>query len=141
MAGWKDLEWTESFLRALSETANVKQACEASGIARQTAYETRARYKAFRSAWEKAEQCATKTVLEPEAVRRAVEGVQKPIYYKGKRVGRVREYSDTLLIFLLKAHDPERYKDRSAHELTGKDGGPIETATRVHIYLPDNGRG
>lgn len=26
-------------------------------------------------------------------------------------------------------------------ELTGKDGGPIETASAVQIYVPDNGRG
>ena len=25
-------------------------------------------------------------------------------------------------------------------ELTGKDGGPIETDSNVHFYLPDNGR-
>ena len=27
------------------------------------------------------------------------------------------------------------------HEVTGKDGGPIETKAQVMIYLPDNGRG
>jgi hypothetical protein len=26
------------------------------------------------------------------------------------------------------------------HEHTGKDGGPIETESNVHFYLPDNGR-
>lgn len=36
----------------------------------------------------------------------------------------VREYSDTLAIFLLKAHKPEKYRER--HEHTGPNGGPIQ---------------
>lgn len=50
--------------------------------------------------------------LEAEARRRAVEGVVKPVYYKGQEVGAVREYSDTLLIFLLKGAMPEKYRER-----------------------------
>jgi len=30
----------------------------------------------------------------------------KPVYYQGEQCGEVREYSDTLLIFILKARDP-----------------------------------
>ena len=52
-------------------------------------------------------------MLEDEARRRAVEGVLKPTgWYKGKRGGFVREYSDILLIVLLKALRPDQYKDR-----------------------------
>ena len=40
--------------------------------------------------------------LEAEARRRAVEGVRKPVFYQGVICGWVGEYSDTLLIFLLK---------------------------------------
>jgi hypothetical protein len=51
--------------------------------------------------------------IEAEAFRRAVEGVEKPVgWHKGKPGGYVREYSDTLLIFLLKGLRPERYKER-----------------------------
>ena len=39
--------------------------------------------------------------------------VQKPVgWYKGKPGGTVREYSDILLIFLLKALRPEKYRER-----------------------------
>jgi hypothetical protein len=52
-------------------------------------------------------------ILEAEAHRRAVEGVEKPVgWYKGRPGGYVREYSDVLLIFLLKGLRPEKYKDR-----------------------------
>lgn len=38
----------------------------------------------------------------------------------------VKKYSDTLAIFLLKAHAPDKYRERAAMELTGKDGGPLQ---------------
>ena len=57
-------------------------------------------------------QHAMDIVLEPEAIRRAVEGVEKAVYYQGEPVGTVREYSDTLLIFLLKGWKSDRYKER-----------------------------
>lgn len=36
----------------------------------------------------------------------------------------IREFSDTLAIFLLKAHKPEKYRERYEH--TGPGGGPIQ---------------
>ena len=47
-----------------------------------------------------------------EAHRRATEGVDKAIYHQGKICGYVREYSDQLLIMLIKADEPERFTDR-----------------------------
>ena len=49
--------------------------------------------------------------LESEARRRAVKGVRRPVYYKGKLIGYIRKYSDTLLIFLMKAARPDKYRD------------------------------
>ena len=48
--------------------------------------------------------------LEAEADRRGMEGIEKPIYYKGERVDAVREYSDNLLMFRTKKLRPE-YRD------------------------------
>ena len=45
-------------------------------------------------------------------MRRALEGGEEPVFYQGKIVGSVRKYSDTLLMFMLKARRPERYRDR-----------------------------
>jgi hypothetical protein len=56
--------------------------------------------------------------LEDEAVRRAREGIRKPVLHRGKQVyvqGEplfTIEYSDSLLMFLLKAYDPERFRER-----------------------------
>jgi hypothetical protein len=35
------------------------------------------------------------------------------------RLATIKEYSDTLAIFLLKAHAPEKYRENSKVELTG----------------------
>ncbi len=52
-------------------------------------------------------------VLEAEAHRRAVEGVEEPVgWYKGVAGGTVRRYSDVLLMFLTKGALPERYRER-----------------------------
>ncbi len=46
-------------------------------------------------------------------MRRAVEGVIKPVFHQGKRVGTLRVYSDSLLMFLLRARRPEKFADRA----------------------------
>lgn len=51
--------------------------------------------------------------LEQEAIRRAWKGSRKPVYQGGLLAGHVTEYSDQLLIFLLKGMRPEKYRDRS----------------------------
>lgn len=33
-----------------------------------------------------------------------------------------------------------KYTNKQKHEHSGKNGGPIETKSAVHVYLPDNGR-
>jgi hypothetical protein len=64
-----------------------------------------------------ARERATQT-LQDEAVRRAVEGVRRPVLYRGKQVyiqGKPLfeiEYSDQLLIRLLEAFNPEKYGRR-----------------------------
>jgi hypothetical protein len=65
-------------------------------------------------------------VREAEAWRRAVEGVERPIVSGGKVVTTVREYSDALLIFLLKGRRPAKY---ARFEVTGAGGGPVMVQT------------
>lgn len=47
--------------------------------------------------------------LESEAVRRALEGVEIPVFHQGRECGSTVKHSDTLLMFLLKTLRPERY--------------------------------
>jgi hypothetical protein len=118
------------FLGRLSETANVTLSAEMAGVSRQGLYNRRSADDAFRAAWDDAVDRGT-DALEDEAIRRAAQGTEKPVFQGGREVGRVREYSDTLMIFMLKARRPERFKDRVAQELTGPGGGPIEVDSPI----------
>lgn len=107
-----------AFCAALSETCNVGKACKAVDISRQTAYRWREEMPAFAEAWDKAMRIGV-TALEDEAHRRAFDGIDKPIVHQGVVMDTVKEYSDTLAIFLLKSHNPEKYRDNSKVELAG----------------------
>lgn len=110
------------FLTALSECGSVTLACEIAGIARNSAYLWKRDDESFRKSWESAVEFAG-DLLESEAFRRAHDGYDKPIYQGGQLVGTVREYSDTLMTFLLRGLKRERYGDKT--ELLGANGGPI----------------
>lgn len=101
----------EKFLDALADGSTVRDAAKLIGINPKTAYRWREADKAFATAWAEAYEIGGWT-LEAEAQRRAVDGTEKPVFYNGKECGRVREYSDTLLIFLMKGRDPARWCDR-----------------------------
>ena len=121
----------QRFLKALAETGNVSAAVDLAGTSRTRTYELRKVDQAFRASWDEAENIASDR-LEAEAWRRAVEGVQEPLVSAGKIVRdddgnpiAIRRYSDSMLTLLLKARRPERFRDRSSIEHTGKNGGPI----------------
>lgn len=124
-----------AFCGALAESCNVGKACKAIGIARQTAYEWRREIPAFDEAWNKAMKVGL-TALEDEAHRRAFEGFDKPIVHQGVVMDTCKEYSDTLAIFLLKAHDPDKYRENSRVEHTGADGGPIKQQVIITTGVP-----
>jgi hypothetical protein len=98
------------FLEALSVTANASKAAAVSGISRMEWYRTRAEDAEFAKQWQEAVEKGT-DALEDEAIRRAHEGTDKPVYQGGKLVGYVKEYSDTLLIFMLKARRPAKFRE------------------------------
>ena len=117
-----------AFLEALASGLSVSGACKAAQVPRQTAYDWRNADEAFAAAWDEAIGHGTEA-LEDEARRRAVEGVvrEHTHYHQGMRVGTDIEtkYSDTLLIFLLKARNPEKYRDNSKVELSGDPNRPL----------------
>jgi hypothetical protein len=72
--------------------------------------------------------------LEEEARRRAVEGIDEPVFYKGVLVNHVKKYSDTLLMFLLNGAAPEKYRQRIDTDITSKGN---EIKPPVNIYVID----
>jgi len=90
-------DWAPRFLEVFRATCNVRLSADAAGIDRDTAYWRRQRDETFAARWAQAEQDAI-DVLEAEARRRAL------------------SVSDTLLIFLLKAHRPALYRERYQRE-------------------------
>jgi hypothetical protein len=86
-------EWRAVFLKTLAIDGNVRAACKAAGVARAVAYRARDEHPDFAAAWDDALADAL-DLLEQEAWRRA------------------KRLSDTLVIFLLKAHRRELYGDR-----------------------------
>ena len=115
-AATRQRNWKPIFLKALAKRGNVSEAAKAAKVNRDTANEHRKSDPAFAAGWEIALEDAA-DALEREAFRRAHDGVLKPVFGSGGtgvgtvEVGRVREYSDTLLIFLLKGIRPAKYRD------------------------------
>lgn len=133
-------KWMPAFLTALSQTGNVTSSCEKAGITRTHAYDVRQVDPEFAAAWQNALEIAT-DALEQEARRRAHEGLKRYRFTKSGQpildpeTGQPyfeHEYSDTLLIFLLKAHRPEKYRERYEHQVTGNGpAGEIQTKATV----------
>lgn len=120
-------EKREEFLKELATIPNVVRACRKVGISRARAYEVYEAEPDFAKRWDEALKEGVES-LEAEMHRRAYEGFRgRPVVHKGGIVTDIVEYSDTLAIFLAKAHAPEKYRETSRMELTGKDGGPVET--------------
>ena len=109
--------WRDAFIERLKATGNVTLAATGAGVTRQNAYQTRNRNKTFRRLWNEALEEAV-DLLDGEARRRAT-GIKRDIYYAGKVVGTENVYSDSLLMFLLKAHRPQLYRDNVKVEHSG----------------------
>lgn len=117
-----------AFCAALAETGIVAKACKAVDISRVTAYEWRDEIPEFAAAWDKALQVGI-SALEDEAHRRAFDGTDEGVYHQGVLMDTQKKYSDTLAIFLLKAHRPEKYRERSDVNVQG--GMALTVATGV----------
>jgi hypothetical protein len=97
------------YLRAVAQVGTLTAGCRAARVTHTTVYGWRD--DPDFAAHELAAREAFSDALEAEAVRRAWHGTLKAVTVAGQREV-VREYSDTLLIFLLKANRPTKYRDR-----------------------------
>lgn len=112
-------DWGPRFLEALADSANISEACKIAKVGRTTVYERRDSDPVFAQAMADALDDAV-DALELEARRRALDGCERPVYHQGAQCGTILEYSDTLMIFLLKAHRPDKYRERSEVKHTGQ---------------------
>lgn len=110
---------------ALSDGASVTRAAEVAHIPHRSVYDWREADPAFAADWDAAIEAGTDR-LEDEALRRAKDGTVKPVFYLGSECGHVREYSDTLTIFLLKARRPAKYRERSNVVVSGDPEKPLK---------------
>lgn len=99
-------------------------AAEAGGITRSTFFQWKREDLEFAKRAEDAAEAGI-DLLEQEAIRRARDGVDKPVFQGGERVGVIREYSDSLMGLVLRGRRRDVF-NTERHEVTGKDGEPIE---------------
>lgn len=98
----------KAFIKALkSNGGNVSKALITATLTRKTAYRHFKEDQEFSDQWLEALEISNDSLFT-EARRRAVEGTVKEVYQNGKVVGKVKEYSDTLLIFLLKQSEAQK---------------------------------
>ncbi|HEX6983959.1 MAG TPA: hypothetical protein VF170_01220 [Planctomycetaceae bacterium] len=117
-----------AFLAAYRECGTIAGASRAAEVGRRTHYEWLGSDPAYRAAFADAREEAGE-LLEAEARRRALDGVRrmkfgrdgKPLIDPGTGEPYVEhEYSDVLLIFLLKGAMPEKYRERAELNVSGK---------------------
>ena len=128
-----------AYLSALIESGGNKfKATQLAGIHFTTPYTSQWRDdEEFQEALLIAEPAAADRA-EAEAIRRAIDGVEEPVgWFRGVAGGTVTRYSDTLLIFLMKGNNPQKYAE--FHKHSGSDGPPIKMAVTVTrtIIEPD----
>lgn len=124
------------FLEIYELTGSIAETCRLLGMVPRTFYHWRKNDIEFKANWDEANENAL-TLLEDEAHRRAVRGVNKPVYQNGRLVGFITEYSDTLLLRLMQAKDPKKYGNKNTNELTGPDGKPLDFGGKViHVHSP-----
>lgn len=101
-----------NFIKKLRQTnGNVSKACQAVKIGRTVIYEHRKTDADFARLWDETLDSVLDEA-EQEVFRRAVKGVNKPVFYKGVKIAALKEYSDRLLEFMLKAGRPEKFRER-----------------------------
>ena len=99
-------------IQEFARTGRVDLACAAVGVCRDRHYRWLKEDAEYAAAFEAA-RADVAQLLEDEAVRRAYHGTMRPVAVAGQ-VMTVTEFSDQLLMFLLRARNPKVFGDRNA---------------------------
>lgn len=109
--------WQRKFLSALEDCGNVTHACDIACVNRTTVYALKKSSEEFAANWS-------------DSLAIAIDGLEATAWK------RARASSDVLLIFLLKANVPAKYRETTRLEHSGQIAGQ----SGVVIYVPDDGR-
>src|SRR3990167_5672353 len=112
LKGGAKIALKRAFLEAYSRHGIRAKAEKEIGVGEGTANWWRKSDPEFAAAYTEAGNTAA-DMIEAEVYRRAVEGIEEPLVWQGQLTGdTVRKYSDGLLGILIKAHKPERFRER-----------------------------
>jgi AcrR family transcriptional regulator len=96
----------QRFLDTFRAIGTISKAAVAAGVSRTTVYNWIRNDRVFQESFKDAEEDVRDAIRE-ELHRRAIEGVDEPIYQRGVLVGHVRKYSDAILLKMAAARLPE----------------------------------
>jgi hypothetical protein len=128
----------EKFLKYVAETGSLMGALirlkkyDNFEISKSSVNRLLSNYSTFKTMYDEAlDEYSFK--LEEEATRRAVDGVNKDIFFQGEYVTTQKEYSDTLLVKLLEANN-QKFKKASAGGNTNiKTNAPVQININKHF--------
>ena len=128
-------DWAKSakllgFIMRLGQHGNVTRAIAGARVDRTYVYDKRNTDVEFAAAWDEAKKMGL-DVLKDEAWRRAHEGVKRDKFYLGKKIATEIEYSDTLLMFLIKQADPS-YREHYDVNVGNAGGRPFLFQMQLH---------
>jgi len=137
--GWSP-DKQRAFIEALADSGSVATAARYVGMSESSAYRLRRApgAEAFDRAWGAAIDAAAKKLLDA-AFERALVGTDEPVFDRdGNRVGRRLRQSDRLLMFLLRAYGPDRFRDARFRDagpdrITAPAAAPVAEAL-VHLH-------
>ncbi len=140
--GWSP-EKQRAFIGALADSGVVAEAARSVGMSDAAAYKLRRApgAEAFAAAWDAALEAASRRLVDI-AFDRAINGVDDVVLDReGNHVYTKRKYNDRLLMFLIRAHAPDRYRHankdvRSADEVAlPEQPRPVKSAVAEAIKL------
>lgn len=127
----------KAVLAAIADVPSIKGACARAGVTTVAFYQWMHKNKDFQNAFAAVKKMGIQSA-EDEVVRRAMIGVEEPVFNKdGKLCGHRQKYSDSLLMFYLNGNDPAKYRQRNTHEHTGPGGGPVLTVSLLDQLVGD----
>jgi hypothetical protein len=131
------LERQQNFLKAYANCFSIERASAVSRVSRQSHYKWFRKNPKYAALFEKIKADAF-SYLEAEAITRAGEGWEEPVYYQGDVCGTVRRFDSGLMQFLLRGMMPHKYGAKT--EISGPEGAPVQARVEV-IFVDASDRG